>query len=76
MFNRLKEMDGVKMYFDYEVRDLKRRDDGTWRVKVKDRDTGEKRKVNQVRIYCAGGGSLRLLEKSDIPEERGFGGFP
>jgi malate dehydrogenase (quinone) len=24
----------------------------------------------------AGGGSLRLLEKSDIPESRGYGGFP
>jgi len=77
MFNRLKEMDGVKMYFNYEVRDLKRRDDGTWRVKVKDRDTGEKRKVKTKFVFIgAGGGSLRLLEKSDIPEGRGFGGFP
>jgi len=77
MFNRLKAMDGVKMYFNYEVRDLKRRDDGTWRIKVKDRETGEKRKVKTRFVFIgAGGGSLSLLEKSDIPEGRGFGGFP
>lgn len=77
MFNRLKAMDGVTLYFNHEVRDLKKKDGGSWRVKVKDRATGEKRKVKAKFIFIgAGGGSLRLLEKSDIPEGKGFGGFP
>ncbi|HEY9007977.1 MAG TPA: malate:quinone oxidoreductase [Ohtaekwangia sp.] len=77
MFGMLQEMPGVQMHFNYDVKDLKKEDNGTWRVKVKNRDTGEKRKVRAKFVFIgAGGGSLRLLEKSDIPEGRGFGGFP
>ncbi len=77
MFNMLQEMKGVTMHFNHEVRDLKKEDEGTWKIKVKNRETGEKRKIRSKFIFIgAGGGSLRLLEKSDIPEGRGFGGFP
>lgn len=77
MFNMLQEMKGVTMHFNHEVRDLKKEDGGTWKIKVKNRETGEKRKIRSKFIFIgAGGGSLRLLEKSDIPEGRGFGGFP
>jgi malate dehydrogenase (quinone) len=77
MFNMLQQMKGVTMHFNHEVRDLKKEDAGTWKIKVKNRETGEKRKIRSKFIFIgAGGGSLRLLEKSDIPEGRGFGGFP
>ncbi|MEC5142129.1 malate:quinone oxidoreductase [Chitinophaga sp. 212800010-3] len=77
LFNHLQKLDGVSMHFNYDVRDLKKQDDGTWLLKVKNRDTREKENINASFVFIgAGGGSLPLLEKSDIPEGKGFGGFP
>ncbi len=77
MFNNLKEQSNVNMYFNHEIRDLKKNKDGNWIIKVKDLESGDKRKrVAKFVFIGAGGGSLPLLEKSDIPEGKGFGGFP
>eukprot|EP01012_Entosiphon_sulcatum_P041572 TRINITY_DN55433_c0_g1_i1.p1 TRINITY_DN55433_c0_g1~~TRINITY_DN55433_c0_g1_i1.p1 ORF type:complete len:506 (+),score=54.96 TRINITY_DN55433_c0_g1_i1:205-1722(+) len=77
MFNNLKEQSKVSMYFNHEIRDLKKNKDGNWIVKVKDLESGDKRKrVAKFVFIGAGGGSLPLLEKSDIHEGKGFGGFP
>lgn len=51
--------------------------DASWRVKVKDRLSGEKRKLTAKFVFIgAGGGALPLLLKSGIPEGKGYGGFP
>jgi malate dehydrogenase (quinone) len=77
MFNRLREMDGVAMHFNHEVRNLECQDDGRWLIKVKDTEKSTTRKVKAKFVFIgAGGGSLPLLEKSDIPEGKGYGGFP
>ncbi|MCX3266957.1 malate:quinone oxidoreductase [Pedobacter agri] len=77
MFNHLKEHQNVSLHFNHEIRDLKKNKDGNWIIKVKDLETKEKRKrVAKFVFIGAGGGSLPLLEKSDIPEGKGFGGFP
>jgi malate dehydrogenase (quinone) len=77
MFNNLKEQSNVNLHFNHEIRDLKKNKDGNWIVKVKDLETGDKRtRVAKFVFIGAGGGSLPLLEKSDIPEGKGFGGFP
>lgn len=77
MFDYLKELPGVTLHFNHEVRKLRQEEEGPWRLKVKDRDSGQKRKVRAKFVFIgAGGGSLPLLEKSDIPEGKGFGGFP
>ncbi|CAA9291617.1 MAG: Malate:quinone oxidoreductase [uncultured Adhaeribacter sp.] len=77
MFEYLKKSEGVSIHFHEEVRKLRKQDDGTWQLKVKDLATDEKRKLNAKFVFIgAGGGSLPLLEKSDIPEGKGFGGFP
>jgi malate dehydrogenase (quinone) len=77
MFGYLTKMEGVNMYFNHEVRKLKQREDKSWRIKVTDLGTGEKRKAYTKFVFIgAGGGSLPLLEKADIPEGKGFGGFP
>lgn len=77
MFNCLQQMEGVTMKFNHDVKDLKRNKDETWKVKIKNRETREKTKLSARFVFIgAGGGSLRLLEKSDIPEGRGYGGFP
>ncbi len=78
MFRRLYDMPGVHLYFAHDVRDLWRSKSlGGWKIRVENVTTNQVRDVQTQFIFIgAGGGSLRLLEKSDIPESRGFGGFP
>jgi malate dehydrogenase (quinone) len=77
MFNYLTKLEGVTIHFNHEVRKMKQRDDKTWRIKVKDLTTGEKKKVYTKFVFIgAGGGSLPLLEKANVPEGKGYGGFP
>ncbi|HEX9979258.1 MAG TPA: malate:quinone oxidoreductase [Flavobacterium sp.] len=77
MFRYLMNQDGVKIFFNHEVRRLKQKQDGKWRVVVRDLETREKKKVRAPFVFIgAGGGSLPLLEKAGIPEGSGYGGFP
>lgn len=78
MFYRLYNMKGVKIHFAHDVRDLWRSKSlGGWKIRVENVTTGQIRDVQSKFLFIgAGGGSLRLLEKSDIPESRGYGGFP
>lgn len=77
MFNYLEEQDGVHLFLNHEVDDFERRKDGSWILEVKDRGSKKARKVQTKFVFIgAGGGSLPLLEKSGIPEGKGFGGFP
>jgi malate dehydrogenase (quinone) len=77
LFNHLEKLDGVSIHFNHDVRDFKKEEDGSWVIKVKNRETREKKNIKTKFVFIgAGGGSLPLLEKSDIPEGKGFGGFP
>jgi malate dehydrogenase (quinone) len=77
LIDELRQKGGVNINLNYDVRDIKRNADGTWKVTVKDKTTGNKRKLNTKFIFVgAGGGALPLLQKSGIPESKGFGGFP
>ena len=68
---------GMNTLFGHEVRDLSKESDGSWTLQVINRRTGLKRKVNTKFVFIgAGGGALPLLQKSGIPEAKGFGGFP
>lgn len=68
---------GVQVHTDHEVRSLKRQKDGTWRVKYRQtigRTPGE---VNARFVFVgAGGWALKLLQRSGIPEIKGYGVFP
>jgi malate dehydrogenase (quinone) len=67
----------VSLHLNHEVTDLEKKKDGQWEIEVKDLEEGKKRKVNAKFVFIgAGGGALLLLEKSDIPEADGYGGFP
>ncbi|MFC5679518.1 malate dehydrogenase (quinone) [Aeromicrobium endophyticum] len=71
------ESHGAELNYEHEVRNLKQNSDSTWTVTVKDLRTGQKTRVNARFVFVgAGGGALHLLQKSGIPEIRGFGGFP
>jgi malate dehydrogenase (quinone) len=77
MFQYLESLEGVTMHFHHDVYDLKKRNDGRWRIKVKNIESGEKKKIYTPFVFIgAGGGSLLLLEKANIHEGDGFGGFP
>ncbi len=68
---------GVTLHLGHEVRDFQRKDDGIWRIKIHDLQTGEVRIVRSRFVFIgAGGGSLPLLERTGIPEAAGYGGFP
>ncbi|AWT53574.1 malate:quinone-oxidoreductase [Mycolicibacterium smegmatis MKD8] len=68
---------GMTTMFGHDVRDLSKNSDGSWTVKVRNRRTGNNFKINSKFVFVgAGGGALPLLQKSGIPEAKGFGGFP
>jgi malate dehydrogenase (quinone) len=51
--------------------------DGLWHLSVHDRKSGAKTEVKAAAVFLgAGGGALPLLQKSNVPEGRGFAGFP
>jgi len=68
---------GAELTADAKVTNLKRRKDGSWRIHYRNA-------IGQTPLYTdakfvfvgAGGYALGLLQKSGIPEIRGFGGFP
>jgi malate dehydrogenase (quinone) len=77
LFDHLRRQPGVKFELGQEIKDLSRKEGGSWQVKIKDLASGNSRKVRTRFVFIgAGGGSLHLLEKSGIPEANGFGGFP
>jgi malate dehydrogenase (quinone) len=48
-----------------------------WNVKVRNEENNNRHILNAPFVFIgAGGGSLPLLLKSNIPESKGFGGFP
>ena len=77
MVKYLETTDNFELMLRSPVQDLKRRKNGNWKVEVKDQRTGEYRKIESRFVFLgAGGGALPMLQKSDIDEARGYGGFP
>jgi malate dehydrogenase (quinone) len=78
MFKYLESFQNVQLYLNHEVRDIEREEEHKWNLTIHDMIAHDKRQhihANFVFIG-AGGGSLPLLEKSDIEEAEGYGGFP
>ncbi|MDA9831963.1 malate dehydrogenase (quinone) [Akkermansiaceae bacterium] len=74
----LDEQDHCGAHFGHRVVDLyKKTLEKGWIVTVRNEESGEKQKVHADFVFVgAGGGSLPLLQKSGIPEVKGYGGFP
>jgi malate dehydrogenase (quinone) len=80
LLDSLRGRDGFSIHFCSRVQDLRRdgdwHEDG-WNVKIRDEKTGDHRYIQAKFVFIgAGGGSLPLLQKSGIPEARGYAGFP
>jgi malate dehydrogenase (quinone) len=77
MVQYLQKHQGSDVFLNHEVVNLKKQNDKTWKVKVKDLQTGKTRiDVSDFVFIGAGGGALSLLQKSGISEGIGYGGFP
>jgi len=78
MIARLVEREGASLHLAHEVRDFEARDGRSeWRVTVRDLKTGADRTLRARFVFIgAGGYSLRLLERTRIPECAGYGAFP
>ncbi|MBW7889881.1 MAG: malate:quinone oxidoreductase [Chitinophagaceae bacterium] len=77
LFRYLFDFPSVKLHLAHEVNDLHQDASGLWHVKMRNLTTDKKRTIKAPFVFIgAGGGSLPLLEKSGIPESRGYGGFP
>lgn len=60
-----------------EVTALKQSNDGRWQAILKNLIDGTELNIDAGFVFLgAGGGALKLLQKSGIPESQGYGGFP
>ena len=76
LLDSLRGKDGFSIHFFSRVQNVER-DGDAWRLNIRDEKTGENRDVEAKFVFIgAGGGSLPLLQKSGIPEGRGYAGFP
>jgi malate dehydrogenase (quinone) len=68
---------GMQLSLRHQVEDIQRGADGIWNVTVKNLLDGSTRTVRSKFVFIgAGGAALPLLEKTHIPEAKGYGGFP
>src|SRR5258706_10306732 len=70
----LEGVEGFAVHYSHRVTNVARGSGGRWLVEVKDRRTGERRPTTARFVFLrAGGGGLRLLQKSGIQEAQGYG---
>ncbi len=69
--------EGFSVHYNRKVIGLDRENDGRWRVSIEDTYDGGVTTVSAKFVFIgAGGGALPLLQKSKIPEGKGYAGFP
>lgn len=69
--------EGAKLNLETQVTNLTKYRNGHWKVSVRNSVGNTPRTVSARFVFVgAGGGALALLQRSRIPEAKGFGGFP
>jgi len=78
LINWIDDESGFAIELSHEVREIRGAvGEAGWLVDVKNLVTGVERTVHAKFVFIgAGGYSLKLLEKTKIPEARGYGAFP
>jgi malate dehydrogenase (quinone) len=77
LVRHLTGMTGFAVHYSHRVTHISREPGGRWRIDMKNEHSGETRSTTAKFVFLgAGGGALLLLEKSAIPEGKGYGGFP
>ena len=73
----LQKQPGFTLELSTQVTEFTRQDDNSWLVTVENRTSGEKHTIHAKYVFIgAGGASLKLLQKTGIPEAENYGGFP
>ncbi|WP_268233833.1 malate:quinone oxidoreductase [Virgibacillus oceani] len=76
LLDHLKSQD-VTINYNHTVDDIKRTEDGTWELKVRNYEEDKLEYHTAKFVFVgAGGGALPLLQKTGIPESKHIGGFP
>ncbi len=77
MIRYLETLDNVTVHLGQEIQDITKQHNKTWKVEIEDLSEKKEYVVTADFLFIgAGGGAMTLLEKTDIPEGRGYGGFP
>ncbi|MFK7770968.1 MAG: malate dehydrogenase (quinone) [Saprospiraceae bacterium] len=77
MINYLKTLDGVEVYLGQEIQDLTKQENGNWKIDIENLANEEEYAHSSPFVFIgAGGGAIPLLDKADIEQGNGFGGFP
>ncbi len=77
MITWLQEQPNFDLHLKHSVTTLRKSRKGFWRVDIEDENSGKETQFEADFVFLgAGGGSLPLLQKSNIDESRGYGGFP
>lgn len=73
----LKKSKNFSLQISSEVTDFKRNADNSWHVTIKDVKSGDEHSIDAKYVFIgAGGGALKLLQKTGIPEADNYAGFP
>ncbi len=73
----LKKTSNFTLETGSEVTDFKRNGDNSWHVTITDVKSSKDRAVDAKYVFIgAGGGALKLLQKTGIPEADNYAGFP
>ncbi|EJN09012.1 malate dehydrogenase (quinone) [Herbaspirillum sp. YR522] len=73
----LQTRSNIALKLSSEVRDITRNADGSWRIGYKNLKDGSTAQTDAKFVFIgAGGGALKLLQKSGIPEANEYAGFP
>ena len=76
MVSYLQKQDNFELLLSHSVEDIERSKNG-WSIELEDTKSNKDTRVEAKFVFLgAGGGALPLLQKSEIPESEGYGGFP
>ncbi|MFH4316688.1 malate:quinone oxidoreductase, partial [Acinetobacter baumannii] len=77
LIGSLKKNNHFTLQTPSEVTDFKRNADNSWHVTIKNVQSGEAQTIDAKYVFIgAGGGALKLLQKTGIPEADNYAGFP
>ena len=77
LVSSLKKNPNFTLQTSAEVTDFARNSDNSWHVTIEDVKSGKNRTIDARYVFIgAGGGALKLLQKTGIPEADNYAGFP
>ncbi|MEG1465134.1 MAG: malate dehydrogenase (quinone) [Hafnia sp.] len=77
LIGSLKKNSNFSLQTSAEVTEFKRNNDNSWHVTIKDINNGSEHAIDAKYVFIgAGGGALKLLQKTGISEAENYAGFP